>query len=157
MTKEKKKASKIETSPKDGKPPLNDKEQEEAKKMSEKKEKIRKAKLACAEKFKEEVLKKYQKMVKAVVLFGSVVRGDFTEKSDVDMLVIIDDVMARMSEGQKEQFDDEIRNIAKKIHEDVVVQPAWTLSEFWDMARIGHPLLFTIVRDGWALYDKGKL
>jgi len=29
------------------------------------------------------------------------------------------------------------------------------LSEFWDMARIGHPLLFTIVRDGWALYDTG--
>ncbi|MFH1631224.1 MAG: nucleotidyltransferase domain-containing protein, partial [Candidatus Aenigmatarchaeota archaeon] len=125
------------------------------KKFDEKKEKIRKHKLAVAEKFKEEVLKKYAKIIKAVVLFGSVVRGDFTEKSDVDMLVVIDDVMARMTDDQKDRLDDDLRVIGKKIHEDIVVQPAWTLSEFWDMARIGHPLLFTIVRDGWALYDTG--
>src|SRR3989338_6003229 len=154
MAKTSKKPAK-DVASKNEKPPLNEKEQEEAKKLSEKKEKIRKAKLACAEKFKEEVLKKYSKIVKAVVLFGSVVRGDFTEKSDVDMLVVVDDVMARMTEAQKEQFDEDLREISKKIHEDVVVQPAWTLSEFWDMARIGHPLLFTIVRDGWALYDTG--
>lgn len=29
------------------------------------------------------------------------------------------------------------------------------MTEFWEMARIGHPLLYTIVRDGWALYDTG--
>jgi uncharacterized protein (UPF0332 family) len=55
----------------------------------------------------------------------------------------------------KDSFDDKLHEIAKSISDDITVQPAWTLSEFWDMARIGHPLLFTIVRDGWALYDTG--
>ena len=126
-----------------------------APKTDDRKEQIRKQKLKYAEQFKEEVLKKSQKVVKAVVLFGSLVRGDFTEKSDIDMLVVIDDVMSRFTPDQKDQFDDMLRSIAKKISEDVVVQPAWTLTEFWDMARIGHPLLYTIVRDGWALYDTG--
>ena len=125
------------------------------KKIDEKKEQLRKQKLKFAEQFKDEVLKKSEKLVKAVVLFGSLVRGDFSEKSDIDMLVVIDDVTARFTPDQKDQFDDMLRQMGKKINEDIVVQPAWTLSEFWDMARIGHPLLYTIVRDGWALYDTG--
>jgi len=118
-------------------------------------EKMRKAKLKFAEQFKDDVLKRYGKMVKAVVVFGSLVRGDFHAKSDIDMLVVIDDVMARLSPEQKENLDYAIQDIGKHISEDISVQPAWTLSEFWDMARIGHPLLYTIVRDGWALFDTG--
>ena len=48
---------------------------------------IKKKQWALAEKFKEEVLKKYKNYVKAVVLFGSLVRGDFHEKSDIDMQI----------------------------------------------------------------------
>ncbi|MCX6815795.1 MAG: nucleotidyltransferase domain-containing protein [Candidatus Aenigmarchaeota archaeon] len=118
-------------------------------------EAIRKRKIKLAEKFKDEVLKKYKSMIKAVVLFGSLTRQDYHEKSDVDMLVIIDDVVTRFTPEMKDAFDDKLHEIAKSISEDITVQPAWTLSEFWDMARIGHPLLYTIVRDGWALYDTG--
>ena len=71
------------------------------------------------------------------------------------MLVIIDDTLSRFTPEMKAKFDDDIYMIGKKISKDIVVQPAWTLTEFWDMARIGHPLLYTIVRDGWALYDTG--
>jgi len=118
-------------------------------------EALRKKQIKLAEKYKDEVLKKYKDIVKAVVLFGSYVRGDYHEKSDIDMLVVIDDVSARFTPEMKESFDEKLYQMAKGISEDITVQPAWTLSEFWDMARIGHPLLFTIVRDGWALYDTG--
>ena len=124
-------------------------------KAKKKQELFRKKQLALANRFKDEVLKQYKDMVKAVVLFGSLTRGDFHEKSDIDMLVIIDDVMARLTPEMKDDLDDRLYDIAKKISESMTVQPAWMLSEFWDMARIGHPLLFTIVRDGWALYDTG--
>ena len=128
----------------------------EGSKESAKMEKVRKEKLGYAEKFKDELLKKYgTNFIKAVVIFGSLVRGGFTEKSDIDLLVVIDDVVARLSDEQKDKFDDSIQEMGKKISEDISVQPSWTLSEFWDMARIGHPLLYTIVRDGWALYDTG--
>ncbi len=122
---------------------------------TKKQEKMRQQKLKMAQKYKEEVLKKYQKIVKAVVLFGSLTRKDFSEKSDIDMLVVIDDTTARLTLEQKDRLDDDLRDIGKHISEDIVVQPAWTLTEFWDMARIGHPLLYTIVRDGWALFDTG--
>jgi len=128
---------------------------EEKKPKKEEMEKIRKKQFAIANKFKDEVMKKYKDIIKAVVLFGSLVRGDFHSKSDIDMLVIIDDTLAKFSPEQKDRFDYEIRDIAEKISEKITVQPAWTLTEFWDMARIGHPLLYTIVRDGWALYDTG--
>ncbi|MBI2579849.1 MAG: nucleotidyltransferase domain-containing protein [Candidatus Aenigmarchaeota archaeon] len=108
-----------------------------------------------AERFKDEVLQKYKNIVKAVVLFGSLTRDDFHEKSDIDMLVVIDDTSARFTPEMKDSFDDKLHFIAKGIAENIIVQPAWTLTEFWDMARIGHPLLYTIVRDGWALYDTG--
>ena len=137
---------------------LNEKETSEKKeqpKLSKEKEDIRKKQLEIANNFKEQVLEKYKDYVKAVVLFGSFTRGDFHEKSDIDLLVVIDDTITRFSPEMKTQFDENIYKIGKKLAENIVVQPAWTLTEFWDMARIGHPLLYTIVRDGWALYDTG--
>ncbi len=125
------------------------------KEIDKKLENFRKKQISLAKKFTDAVLKKYKKIVKAVVLFGSLVRGDFTTKSDVDILVIIDDTAARFSPEMKMRFDDELYMLAKDISKSITVQPAWSLTEFWDMARIGHPLLYTIVRDGWALYDTG--
>src|SRR3989338_8077920 len=123
--------------------------------MDKKREALRKRQLDLANKYKDAVLKKYKNLTKSVVLFGSLVRGDFHEKSDIDILVIIDDTLSRFTPEMKDRFDDELYDIAKRINESITVQPAWTLTEFWDMARIGHPLLYTIVRDGWALYDTG--
>jgi predicted nucleotidyltransferase/uncharacterized protein (UPF0332 family) len=118
-------------------------------------EEFRKKQLKIAEKYKDEILKKYKNIIKSVVVFGSFTRQDFHEKSDIDILVVIDDTLARFTPEMKERFDDELYDMAKKISENITVQPAWTLTEFWDMARIGHPLLYTIVRDGWAIYDVG--
>ncbi len=118
-------------------------------------EKLRKKQLDLANKFKDDVLKKYKDFVKSIVIFGSITRGDYHEKSDIDLLVVIDDTLARFTPEMKLRFDDDIYDIGKRLSENIVVQPAWTLTEFWDMARIGHPLLYTIVRDGWALYDTG--
>jgi predicted nucleotidyltransferase len=74
---------------------------EDEKKISEaeqkKLEKFRKKQFDIANKFKDEVLKKYKDFVKAVVIFGSFTRGDFHEKSDIDMLVVIDDTLARFT------------------------------------------------------------
>ncbi len=128
-------------------------EKVEKKKLS--KEEIRKRKFELAQKYANEVVKKFKKIVKSVVLFGSVARGDVSEKSDIDILVIYDDTAARFTPELKQAFDLKLRSIAKKISPEISVQPAWSLTEFWDMARIGHPLLYTIVRDGWALYDVG--
>ena len=137
------------------KPEKQQQQPQQPKKLDKKMEALRKKQLDIANTFKDEVLKKYKDFAKSVILFGSLVRGDFHEKSDIDLLVVIDDTVARFSPEMKDRFDDDIYNIGKRLSEQIIVQPAWTLTEFWDMARIGHPLLYTIVRDGWALYDTG--
>lgn len=130
-------------------------EKKMSKKYQEEMKKFREKQLKIANKYTDELLKRYKKFIKAVVLFGSFSRGDFQKKSDIDMLVVIDDTAARFSPEMHDNFDMDIRDIAKSISKDITVQPSWTLTEFWDMARIGHPLLYTIVRDGWALFDTG--
>ena len=99
------------------------KEEKPEKKVDEKSEKLRKKKLEIANKFKDEICKKYKDFVKAVVIFGSFTRGDFHEKSDIDLLVVIDDTIARFSPEMKENFDDNLHEIGKKISEDITVQP----------------------------------
>jgi len=131
------------------------KDNEISEKEKKKIEKLKRKKLKLAQEFCNAVLKKYKRIIKAIVVFGSLTRNDFTEKSDIDILVIIDDTLARFTPEMKEAFDFKLQDIARNISESISVQPAWTLTEFWDMARIGHPLLYTIVRDGWALYDTG--
>ena len=116
---------------------------------------FQKKQLQLANKFKDVVVKKYGSIIKSVIIFGSLTRKDFHSKSDIDMLVIVDDIAARFTPETKDIFDSEIYSMAKKISKDIVVQPAWSLTEFWDMVRIGHPLVSTIIRDGWALYDTG--
>lgn len=130
-------------------------EEKPKKKKSKKIEKMKKKNMKLAEEFKNKLIKDYGKIIKSVVLFGSYVIGGVHEKSDIDMLVIIDDTAARFSPEMKETFDSKLNKLAKETCKDISIQPSWTLTEFWDMARIGHPLLYTIVRDGWALYDDG--
>ncbi|MCD6381627.1 MAG: nucleotidyltransferase domain-containing protein, partial [Candidatus Aenigmarchaeota archaeon] len=108
-----------------------------------------------AQKFTKEVVDKFKKIIKSVIIFGSTSRGDLNKDSDIDLLVIYDDTAARFTPEMKEAFDNKLQEIGKSISKKISVQPAWSLTEFWDMARIGHPLLYTIVRDGWALYDDG--
>jgi len=152
----KKKEQKIKTGLSLGKEELKySPKKEQKKKIDKKAEKIRKEKIKLAQKFTDMVVKRFKKIVKAVVMFGSFSRGDFNEKSDIDLLVIIDDTAARFTPEVKEAFDLKIQKMGKDIYKEISVQPSWTLTEFWDMARIGHPLLYTIVRDGWALYDTG--
>jgi len=121
----------------------------------EEKEKIRKEIFKKANEFKKRCLKKYKDLIKTIFVFGSYLRDDFTEKSDLDVLVLLDDTKMRITDDFKEMVTDELYKIVKEVDERLHLQPAWTVTEFWDMVRISHPLLLTVLRDGWALYDQG--
>ncbi|OYT43272.1 MAG: hypothetical protein B6U88_01385 [Candidatus Aenigmarchaeota archaeon ex4484_56] len=121
----------------------------------EEKEKIRKEIFKKAEKLKKQCLEKYKDLIKTFFVFGSYLRDDFTKDSDLDILVLLDDTKMRITEEFKDNIAQEIYKIAKNIDKRLHIQPPWTITEFWDMVRLSHPLLHTILRDGWALYDQG--
>ncbi len=137
-----------------------------------------------AKKFADEVLKKYKDLVKSIVMMGSAARGEFKPKSDIDVFVIIDDFLLEdklREEAEKrsvkelgkvdkefvkselvkmkldaiERINDDLERIASKISSRLSVQPSYTLTEFWDYAKVGHPIIYNFIKEGKAVYDTG--
>lgn len=104
--------------------------------------------------FTKEILKKYGSMVRAVVLFGSSARGSWHKESDIDVFIIIDDTKHKISPALKEQMEEDLDVIAKKLSDKLSVQQPYLLTEFWNMVRIGHPIVFNFIREGVPVFDR---
>jgi predicted nucleotidyltransferase/uncharacterized protein (UPF0332 family) len=117
--------------------------------------KTKKERMDRVNKFKKKVLDKYEDDIKCIVVMGSVVRDEFKPKSDIDIFVVADDTDKPMSFNQKKKMDSEILKIAKDISPNLSFQPLYTLTEFMDYARIGHPIIYNFIKEGHAVYDVG--
>lgn len=126
------------------------------KKKEDKKEKDTKEKrLAEVKKFAKQVLKKYGKSIKCIVMMGSVARKEFKSKSDIDVFVVIDDTAQKVTPQLRESINSDIEKIAGEISEAISVQPSYTLTEFWDYARVCHPIIYNFIKEGIPVYDAG--
>lgn len=115
-----------------------------------------------AEVHKQMVLKKFEKYIVSYVMAGSIWQGRATEKSDIDVFIVIDDTdVKRMSRVElKEKLRaiiigmgieaGEMTGIKSKLHIQVYI-----LTDFWQSIRDANPVIFTFLRDGVALYDRG--
>lgn len=106
-------------------------------------------------KFTKEVLKKYGRLIKCVVVTGSVAREEFKPKSDIDVFVVIDDTAKKITRDLQDKIDSDIEKIAKSSSKALSVQPSYTLTEFWDYARVCHPIIYNFIKEGIAVYDAG--
>ncbi len=115
------------------------------------------ARLKIAEEFKKKVLEKFGDFIKAIIIWGSVTRGDVSAKSDVDIYIIFDDTKYSLKDFNRvrDRIDEELYEMAKKIDKRIHVQPIIALTEFIDGLRHSHPLFINIVREGFAVYDTG--
>jgi len=110
---------------------------------------------SAAKEFAKKVLDEYDGMIKCVVMMGSAVRGEFKPKSDIDIFVVLDDVTYDLDKEKVEKIDEEMEEIAEEISERISLHPSYTLTEFWDYARVGHPIIYNFIKEGIALYDTG--
>ncbi len=108
------------------------------------------------------VLKKFERYVVSYVLAGSLVRGEATKTSDVDVYVVIDDTdVKRMSRYElREKLRAIIYSYALEASEIAGVKnklspQVYVLTEFWEAVKDAHPVIFTFIRDGVPLYDRG--
>ncbi|MEM5766474.1 MAG: nucleotidyltransferase domain-containing protein [Candidatus Aenigmatarchaeota archaeon] len=107
------------------------------------------------EEFSKQVLEKYGKYIKCIVMMGSVARDEFKPKSDIDIFVVLDDASFEITPKLQEKIDDDLEKIAEKISSKLSVQPSYTLTEFWDYARVCHPIVYNFIKEGIAIYDTG--
>ena len=118
--------------------------------------------LRVSEIHKSLVLQKFEKYVVSYVIGGSLVRGETEKTSDVDVFVIINDTdVKRMPRrelldrprGIIYQFVGEAAQLAGV--QNKLEPQIYLLTDFWDAVKDAHPVMFTFIRDGVPLYDRG--
>jgi predicted nucleotidyltransferase/uncharacterized protein (UPF0332 family) len=123
--------------------------------MSEKEKEQKEEREKVVKKFAKEALRKYGKYIKCIVMMGSVARKEFKPKSDIDVFVVLDDTSLKITPKLHDEIDSNLEKIAKKISEKISLQPSYTLTEFWDYARVCHPIIYNFIKEGIAIYDTG--
>ena len=120
------------------------------------------AAIKISEMHKNLVLKQFERYIVSYVLAGSLIQGKATDKSDVDVFIVIDDTdVKRMTRVElKDKLRaiiigraievGEITGIINKLNVQVYI-----LTDFWDSIREANPIIFTFLRDGVPFYDRG--
>lgn len=108
------------------------------------------------------VLRKFEKYVASYVIGGSLVRGTAGKDSDVDVFVVIDDTdvkrMPRIELLEKLRgiIYDYIREATALAGvKNILNVQVYLLTDFWQSVKDAHPVIFTFIRDGIPLYDRG--
>ena len=107
------------------------------------------------------VLKKFEKYVASYVAVGSMFRGD-ARSNDIDVAVVIDDTdVKRMNRIElRDKLGAIIRSMGYEASTIAGVQKSfhmqvYILTDFWDSIKESSPVIFTFLRDGVPLYDRG--
>lgn len=103
-------------------------------------------------KFANEARKHYGDLIKSILIFGSLVRGDARKTSDADVWVILDDTATKSSEDL-EKVTTHLYLIAREL-KDIHIQTT-ILTEFWRWVKMGSPELVNFLRYGLPIYDTG--
>ncbi len=121
--------------------------------------------------YSKKVIDKYGQYIKAIVMMGSVVREEFKPKSDIDIFVVVDDTTFNLTGELLDKIDGDLLKMADEMSEAWItvknehgkdekicllsIQPVYTLTEFWDYARVAHPIIYNFIKEGYPVYDTG--
>ena len=96
--------------------------------------------------------KKFQDVIKSIALFGSVAKHLPYKKSDIDIIIVVDDCTVLWDEELIAWYREELsklvtqQNYKKEIHLNTV-----TLSTFWKEIKEGDPVAINVLRYGEPL------
>jgi len=117
--------------------------------------------LKAAEVHKDMAIKKFEKYVISYVAAGSLFRGD-SKPNDIDVYIIIDDTdVKKMSRAElKDKLRAIISDMGYTAGKIVGVEAqfhvqTYILTDFWDSIKDANPVIFTFLRDGVPLFDRG--
>ncbi len=107
------------------------------------------------------VLKKFDKYIVSYVAVGSLFRGDATSH-DIDVAVVIDDTdVKKMTRAElKDRLSAIIRGMGAEASQITGVKKefhiqTYILTDFWDAIKDANPVIYTFLRDGVPIYDRG--
>jgi len=108
------------------------------------------------------VLRKFERYVASYVIGGSLVTGTANKDSDVDTIIIVDDTdvkrmpRVQLLERLRGMIYDYIREATALAGvKNVLNVQVYLLTDFWDNVKDANPVMFTFIRDGIPMYDRG--
>jgi len=100
--------------------------------------------------FRDRVLKDLGDRIDAMVVYGSLARGEAREDSDIDILIVGRDkeIRGRVSEIS---YDVDYENN----FETFITPIYFTEEELEHRVKVGSPFIFEVLKEGVTLYDNG--
>jgi len=104
--------------------------------------------------FAEKVYKKFDKIIKSVILFGSTAKQEAVSGSDIDIIILIDDVSISWDQELIAWYREELEKIIRanpyknELHINTI-----KLSTWWEDLMRGDPLIINILRYGESMID----
>jgi predicted nucleotidyltransferase/uncharacterized protein (UPF0332 family) len=106
--------------------------------------------------FATKLYKTFDKIIKSVVLFGSSVKQNVTTGSDIDIIIILDDVSVKWDQELTAWYREELDKLLRKnpyqksLHINTI-----KLSTWWEDLMRGDPVVINVLRYGEAMIDLG--
>jgi len=106
--------------------------------------------------FAQKVYRRFDKLIKSIILFGSTIKQTQTVGSDIDLIIIIDDATVKFDEKLILWYREELSKIVqanpykKDLHINTVKLTTW-----WQDLSRGDPTIINIIRYGETLIDFG--
>ncbi len=106
--------------------------------------------------FAVKVHKKFDRLIKASILFGSQAKNTATASSDIDIILIVDDAAINWDMELVAWYREELAKIIaeneyrRELHINTVKLTTW-----WQDMLYGDPVVINIIRYGEALIDSG--
>lgn len=91
--------------------------------------------------------------VKAVWVYGSIVKKKNVKTSDIDLLVLVDDTVENLDVDKVGAVTKAIEIAAEKKKLKIHFQPPKKLTLWWGLVRTGEPWTITALRNSVILYD----
>ena len=100
--------------------------------------------------FRDRVLKDLGDRINAIVVYGSVARGEYRDDSDIDVLIV----------GSDKEIKSKVSEISYEIDyennfETFITPVYYTREEIEHRVKVGSPFLYEVLKDGVVLYDDG--
>ena len=98
--------------------------------------------------------KRFDKIVKSIILFGSTAKQETVVGSDIDIIIVIDDVSVSWDQELIAWYREELEKIikanpySKELHINTI-----KLSTWWEDLMKGDPVIINILRYGEAMID----
>ena len=104
--------------------------------------------------FATKAYKLFGKTIKSIVLFGSVEEKKISHNSDVDIIVLLDDVSVEWDSAGIAWYREQLELLIESnpyvasLHINTIKLTTW-----WDGLLKGDPVILNVIRDGYAVLD----